>query len=55
MNDGLAVRINLPALTEDRRKELVKMLNQKAEDARVAIRKIREEVWANIQELEKDG
>lgn len=55
MNDGLAVRINLPALTEDRRKELVKMLNQKAEDSRVAVRKIREEIWADIQELEKDG
>lgn len=55
MNDGLAVRINIPALTEDRRKELVKMLNQKAEDSRVAVRKIREEIWSNIQELEREG
>lgn len=55
MNDGLAVRINIPALTEERRKELVKMLNQKAEESRVSVRKIREEIWSDIQEMEKDG
>lgn len=55
INDGLAVRINIPALTEERRKELVKVLNQKAEDARVAVRKIREDIWDEIQDLEKEG
>lgn len=55
INDGLAVRINIPALNEERRKELVKVLNQKAEDARVAVRKIREDIWDEIQELEKNG
>lgn len=54
-NDGQVIRINIPPLTEERRKELVKVLNQKTEEARVAIRKIREEVWDGIQELEKQG
>lgn len=54
-NDGVVVRITLPALTEDRRKELVKALNQRAEDARISIRTIREEIWKDIQDLEKDG
>ena len=55
MNDGNVVRINIPQLTEDRRKELVKVLNQKAEEARIAVRKHREEVWEEIQEMEKSG
>jgi len=55
MNDGQVVRINLPALNEERRKELVKVLNQKTEDARVSIRKIRETAWEEIQEQEKQG
>lgn len=54
-NDGQVIRINIPPLTEERRKELVKMLNKKAEEARVAVRKNREEVWDGIQELEKQG
>jgi ribosome recycling factor len=55
MNDGQVIRINIPALTEERRKELVKLLNQKAEDARVAVRKNREALWDEIQELEQAG
>jgi len=55
MNDGQVIRINIPPLTEERRKELVKVLNQKTEEARVAIRKNREAVWDEIQELEKEG
>jgi ribosome recycling factor len=54
-NDGVVVRIALPPLTEERRKELVKALNQKAEEARIAIRNIREDAWKEIQVLEKDG
>jgi len=54
-NDGQVIRINLPMLTEDRRKELVKLLNQKSEDARISIRKHREDVWDNIQKAEKEG
>lgn len=54
-NDGNVIRVNIPQLTEDRRKELVKVLNQKAEEARIAVRKHREEVWEEIQEMEKGG
>jgi ribosome recycling factor len=54
-NDGATVRITLPALTEDRRHELVRVLNQRAEDARVSVRGTREEIWKHIQELEKEG
>lgn len=54
-NDGSVIRINIPALTEDRRKELIKILNQKSEDARISIRKHREDVWEEIQKLEKNG
>lgn len=54
-NDGVVIRINIPALTEERRKDLVKVLNQKAEEARIAVRAIREDAWKEIQEMEKEG
>lgn len=54
-NDGQVIRINIPQLTEERRKELVKALNQRSEDAKIAIRNIREEAWKEIQEEEKAG
>ncbi len=54
-NDGVVIRIALPPLTEDRRKELVKALNHKAEEARIAVRNIREDAWKEIQNLEKEG
>ena len=44
-NDGQVVRINIPALTEERRKELVKLLNQRSEDGKISVRNIREESW----------
>lgn len=55
MNDGQVVRINIPPLNEERRKELVKILNQKAEESKVSVRKIREEIWDEIQDLVKSG
>ena len=54
-NDGQVIRINIPPLTEERRKELVKVLNQKSEDTRISIRNLREEAWKEIQEMEKNG
>lgn len=54
-NDGQIIRINLPALTEDRRKELVKVLGKKAEEAKISVRKIRESAWEKIQSAEKEG
>ncbi len=55
VNDGKLIRLNLPPLNEERRKELVKVLGKKAEEARVAIRRIREEIWEEIQEAQKNG
>jgi ribosome recycling factor len=54
-NDGLGIRLVLPQLTEDTRRDLVKVLNNRAEDARIAIRNIREEIWKEITNLEKNG
>ncbi len=54
-NDGEVIRINIPPLNEERRAELVKVLNKKAEEARIAIRNAREDAWQEIQELEKNG
>ena len=54
-NDGKSLIINIPPLNEERRTELVKVLNQKAENARVAVRKAREEIWEEIQEKQKKG
>ena len=55
MNDGILVRINIPMLTEDRRKEMVKILNQKTEEARIALRGVREDAWKEIQKIESEG
>lgn len=54
-NDGAGIRINLPALTEERRRDLVKALNQTAEDARIAVRSVREDILRAIAAAEKDG
>lgn len=53
-NDGVVIRIALPPLTEERRRDLVKALNQKSEEARIAVRNIREDAWKEIQNLEKE-
>ncbi|MEK7598787.1 MAG: ribosome recycling factor [Patescibacteria group bacterium] len=55
MNDGQVIRINIPPLNEERRKELVKVLNQKTEEAKITVRRIREEIWSEIQKMEKEG
>ena len=54
-NDGEVIRINIPPLNEERREELVKILNKKAEEARIAVRNAREDAWQEIQDLEKSG
>ncbi|GAB2480942.1 ribosome recycling factor [Luteococcus sediminum] len=53
-NDGNMIRCILPALTEDRRKEYVKMAKHKAEEGRVAIRNVRRSANDAIKRLEKD-
>lgn len=53
--DGEIIRINIPQLSEERRKELTKILNEKTEEAKISIRHKREEAWKEIQELERTG
>ena len=53
-NDGKLIRLNLPPLTEERRKETVKQLKKFAEDAKVAIRNIRRDAIDQLKKLEKD-
>lgn len=55
VNDGQVIRITLPALTEERRHDLVKALNSRAEESRIAVRTVREEIWKDIQDLERAG
>ncbi len=54
-NDGNAIRIILPALTEERRKDYVKLARTKAEDARVSVRNIRRRAKEQIDRSVKDG
>jgi ribosome recycling factor len=53
-NDGRTIRLNLPPLTEERRKEIVKDLRKKAEDDKVALRNIRRDAIDRLKKLEKD-
>jgi ribosome recycling factor len=54
-NDGQVIRLVFPTLTEDRRKELVKVVKQRAEEARVAVRNVRRQARHELEALEKDG
>jgi ribosome recycling factor len=54
-NDGIVIRLAFPALTEQRRKELVKVVHHKAEDGRVAVRNLRRSARKDLESLEKDG
>jgi ribosome recycling factor len=53
-NDGKLIRLTLPPLTEERRKEIVKQLKKMAEDAKVALRNIRRDALDQLKKLEKD-
>jgi len=54
-NDGLAIRLAFPPLTEERRKEFVKLVRNKAEDGRTAVRGARRDARKDLESLEKDG
>lgn len=54
-NDGNIIRISIPALTEERRKELIKVVGRYAEDAKVAVRNVRRDANDELKKLEKDG
>jgi ribosome recycling factor len=54
-NDGKLIRLPIPQLTEERRKELVKVVRQMAEEGRVAIRNVRRDVMKHLEDLVKNG
>lgn len=54
-NDGKVIRLPFPALTEDRRKELVKDVKKRSEQSKVGIRNIRRDLMDDIKKAEKDG
>lgn len=53
-NDGKVVRLAIPQLTEERRKDLTKLVSKNAEEAKVNIRNIRRDLMDEIKKLEKD-
>ncbi len=53
-NDGQVIRIPIPALTEERRRDMVKMVKHKMEDGRVAMRNIRRDALHHLKELENE-
>ena len=54
-NDGVQIRLGFPSLTEERRKEFVKMVRSKAEDGKTAIRSARRDARKDLEALQKDG
>ena len=54
-NDGKLIRLPIPQLTEERRKELVKVVRRYAEDGKVAIRNVRRDVMRHLEELVRNG
>lgn len=53
-NDGKLIRLIIPALTEDRRKDLTKVVHHRLEDSRVSIRNVRRDVHNDLREFEKE-
>ncbi len=53
--DGNIVRLSIPALTSERRQELVKIVKSMAEDSRVAVRNVRRDIMADLKDLKKEG
>ena len=54
-NDGTVIRISIPQLTEERRREFIKVAKTKAEDAKVSIRNIRRKAKDELDRIKKDG
>jgi ribosome recycling factor len=54
-NDGKVIRINVPPLTEERRKEFCKMASKYAEEGKVALRNLRRDAIDKVKKQEKDG
>src|SRR5205085_8072684 len=54
-NDGNVIRLSFPALTEERRRDLIKVVKERAEEARVAVRNVRRHHKEELERLERDG
>lgn len=54
-NDGNVIRLQIPEMTEERRKEMVKVVHGVAEEGRVAIRNVRRDIMSDLRELKKEG
>ena len=54
-NDGNVIRLQIPELTEERRRDLVKVVHGIAEDGRIALRNVRRDILTDMRELQKDG
>jgi ribosome recycling factor len=54
-NDGNVIRLQIPELNEERRRDLVKVVHNVAEEGRIAVRNIRRDVMHDLRELKKDG
>ena len=54
-NDGNVIRLSIPELTEERRKELVKIVHGVAEEGRVSVRNVRRDIMHDLRELKKEG
>ena len=55
VNDGVVIRLSVPQPTEEGRRDLVKKLHSKLEEARIEVRKFRDDLWKEVKELEKSG
>ncbi len=53
-NDGHTIRLNIPPLTEERRKDIVKSMGEKVEQCRIALRNVRHDILNEVKRLEKD-
>jgi ribosome recycling factor len=54
-NDGQTIRLSIPQLSEERRKDLVRLTHKMAEEARIAVRNVRRDVLNELKRTEKDG
>ena len=53
-NDGKIIRLNIPRLTEERRRDLSKMVGRRVEEAKVAVRNVRRDVMNDMREFERE-
>jgi ribosome recycling factor len=54
MNDGVLIRLSIPRLTEERRRELVKVVSRRVEEGRIAVRNLRRDALQDLKEFEKE-